>query len=62
MSYCTYEPIFAKYSAFTNKAEINCHFPAPGWNCLTHRQALQGFSDTSQVSLHKNNKINLPFL
>jgi hypothetical protein len=27
---------------------------------MTHRQALQGFPDTSQVSLHKNNKINLP--
>jgi hypothetical protein len=27
---------------------------------MTHRQALQGFLDTSQVSLHKNNKIDLP--
>jgi hypothetical protein len=36
-----------------------CHFAAVGWNCKTHRQALQGFPDTSQVSLHKNNKINL---
>jgi hypothetical protein len=25
-------------------------------------QALHGFSDTSQISVHKNNKINLPFL
>jgi hypothetical protein len=30
----------------------------PGWN----RQALQVFPHTSQVSLHKNNKINLPLL
>jgi hypothetical protein len=48
------------YSAFTDKVERNCHFPAPGWNCKTHCQALQGFLDTSQVSLHKNNKINSP--
>jgi hypothetical protein len=41
------------YSAFTDKVERNCHFPAPGWNCMTHRQALQGFSDTSQVSPQK---------
>jgi hypothetical protein len=25
----------------------------------THRQALKGFPDTSQVSLHKNNKLNV---
>jgi hypothetical protein len=46
-------------SAFTVKVEHNCHFPASSWN---FRQALQGFSDTSPVSLHKNNKINLPTL
>jgi hypothetical protein len=45
----------------TYKVESNCHFPVPGWNCMAHRQALQGFPDTSQVSLHKNNKINFPF-
>jgi hypothetical protein len=28
---------------------------------MTHRQALQDFPDTSQVSLHKDNKVNLPF-
>jgi hypothetical protein len=44
---------------FTDKVERNCYFPAPDWNCMTHRQALQGFPDTSQVSLHNNNKINL---
>jgi hypothetical protein len=48
------------YSVFTDKPERTCHFPAPGRNCMTHRQALQDFPDTSQVSLHKN-KINLPF-
>jgi hypothetical protein len=26
---------------------------------MTHRQVPQGFPDTSQVSLHKNNEINL---
>jgi hypothetical protein len=46
------------YSAFTDKIERNCHFQVPGWNCMTHRQALQGFPETSQVLLHKNNKIN----
>jgi hypothetical protein len=29
---------------------------------MTHRQALHGFPDTSRVSLHENNKINLTFL
>jgi hypothetical protein len=28
---------------------------------MTHRQALQGFPDMNQVSLHINNKINLFF-
>jgi hypothetical protein len=51
---------YIKYSAFSDKVESNCHFPAPGWNCMTHRQALQGFPDTSQVSLHFYNKINFP--
>jgi hypothetical protein len=43
------------YSAFTDKVERNCHFPVPGRNCITHRQALQGFPDTSHEPLHKNN-------
>jgi hypothetical protein len=30
-----------KYSAFSDKPERNCHFSAPGRNCMTHRQALQ---------------------
>jgi hypothetical protein len=45
------------YSAFTDKVERNCYLPVSGWNFMTHCQALQGFPDTSQVSLHKNNKI-----
>jgi hypothetical protein len=49
------------YSAFTDKPEHNCHFPAPGRNCMTHSQVLQDFLDKSQVSLHKNSKINQPF-
>jgi hypothetical protein len=40
----------------------NCHFPAPGWICMTHRQTLQGFPYTSKVSFHKNNKIHSPQL
>jgi hypothetical protein len=24
------------YSTFTDKPEHNCHFPAPGRNCMTH--------------------------
>jgi hypothetical protein len=46
------------YSAFTDNVERNCHFPPPGWYCMTYLQALQGFPDTSQVSLLKNNKTN----
>jgi hypothetical protein len=42
--------------------ERDCHFPAPGCNCMIHREALLGFHDTSKVSLHKNNKINLSIL
>jgi hypothetical protein len=37
----------------TNKVitltELNCHFLAPDWNCMTHRQALQAFPDMSQL-------------
>jgi hypothetical protein len=48
------------YIVFTDKVERNCHFPAPGWNCMTHREALQGFADTSQVSLRtkQSNQLN----
>jgi hypothetical protein len=47
------------YSEFTDKVERNCHFSAPGWNCMIRSQALQGFPDTSrQESLHENSQIN----
>jgi hypothetical protein len=44
------------YIAFTDKVESNYHFLISGWNCMTHLQALQDFSDTNRVSHHKNNK------
>jgi hypothetical protein len=47
------------YSAFTDKVERNCHFPAAGWNYMTHRQALQVFPYISQASLNKINKFSL---
>jgi hypothetical protein len=34
--------------------------PAAGRNSMNNHHALQDFLDTSQVSLHKNNKVNLP--
>jgi hypothetical protein len=34
----------------------------PGWNCMTHRQALQGFPDMSQISLHKTMKSTYLFI
>jgi hypothetical protein len=37
----------------------NSHIPASGRNFMTRRQALQDFPGTSQVSLHKDNEINL---
>jgi hypothetical protein len=43
------------------KIERNCHFPTVGQNCMTYRHALLGTSNTSQVSLHKNN-FNFPIL
>jgi hypothetical protein len=42
------------YSAFADKVERNCHFPVPGWNCMTNRQAQQSIPSTRQVSLHEN--------
>jgi hypothetical protein len=32
----------------------NCYLPATGRNCMTQRQALQYFHDTSQASLNEN--------
>jgi hypothetical protein len=42
---------YVYYSALTDKLERNCHFPAPGWNCMTHRQPLQGYPRMSQALL-----------
>jgi hypothetical protein len=50
------------YSALADKVQRNCHFPVPGWNCMIRRQAIQGFPDTNQVSLHKNHKTSSPIL
>jgi hypothetical protein len=54
--------LYGKYRAFADIVTCNCLLSAPGRNCMTHRQALQDFPDMSQVSLHKKNKINIPFL
>jgi hypothetical protein len=45
---------------FPDKLECYCHFLAPSTNCMTHHHELQDITNQSQVSLHKNNKINLP--
>lgn len=42
-----------KYTGFGDQVERKCHSPAPGWKCMTHCQALQGFPDTNQASLNK---------
>jgi hypothetical protein len=39
----------------------NSHIPAPGRNCMTHRQALQDFPDTSQAWLIKTIKSSYCF-
>jgi hypothetical protein len=49
-------------SGYPAKSSTKGGHPIPGWNCITHPQALQDFPDMSQVPLHKNNKINLPVL
>jgi hypothetical protein len=41
------------YSAFADKVERNCQLPVPGWNCMTHRQALQGFLDSRSFCKNK---------
>lgn len=38
------------YSAFTGNVKDNCHLPTPGWNCMTHRQGLQGLPDVSLIA------------
>jgi hypothetical protein len=37
----------------------NYHTPAAGRSYMTHRQTLQDFPDTSQISLLENSKIDL---
>jgi hypothetical protein len=46
----------------TDTLEPNRHFPAFVWSCTTCREAQRSFPSTSHVSLHKNNKIDLPTL
>jgi hypothetical protein len=50
------------YGAFTDKAVRICHFPSPGWNCMTHRQAVQIFPEKRTGSPYKNHKLTLPML
>jgi hypothetical protein len=42
------------HCAFMDTAERNCHFAVAGWSCMTHRQVLLDFPNTSQVSLRKD--------
>jgi hypothetical protein len=49
-------------TAFTDKSERNCHLPTPDKNSMTDHEVLQDFPDTSQVSLHKNNIVNLQII
>jgi hypothetical protein len=53
---------FVHYSAYDDKLKRSCHLPAPSRYCMTHGQERQDFLGTSQVSIHKNNKINLIML
>jgi hypothetical protein len=46
------------YTASSCILSRNCHFPPAGRCCMTHRQALQDFSASSQISLPKNNEID----
>jgi hypothetical protein len=48
-------------SAFTDKVDRNCHLPSSDWNCMTHCQGLQGFSDTNQASVREDNNGKLFF-
>jgi hypothetical protein len=44
------------HSMFAGVVILNCHLPAVGRNYMTHRQVLEAFPVTSQVSLHKTIK------
>jgi hypothetical protein len=48
--------VLRKYSVFIDKVVWNCHFLATGWNCMNLCQALQSFSNMSQVYHHKTIK------
>jgi hypothetical protein len=50
------------FSAWDDELQRCSHLPALGRSYMAQRQAVQNFPDASQVSLHKNNKINLSTL
>jgi hypothetical protein len=54
--------IFTVNTVSADEVECSCHFPASGRNLMTHCQVLKDFPDISQVSFHKNIKINLIIL
>jgi hypothetical protein len=39
------------YSVFTDEVERNCHFPAPGWNCMNHPPSAKRFSRVKYRSI-----------
>jgi hypothetical protein len=41
--------IATKYSVYDDKLQCNCHLPAPDRKHMTHHQALQDSSNSSQV-------------
>jgi hypothetical protein len=47
-------------SVFTDETEGNCHFPTPGWNCMTHQQALWDFAVRLMYSFVKTIKETYP--
>jgi len=50
------------HSASAEEVECSCQFPPSGRNFMTRCQVLKDFLDISQVSFHKNIKINLLIL
>jgi hypothetical protein len=52
--------VLFSYTAFTDKVERKCHFPALRRTCTPHSQALGDFPDAIPVTLHKNNDIIFP--
>jgi hypothetical protein len=46
------------YSVYDDKLQSRCHLPASDKNCVTHRQELKDFLDTTQESLYKKTKQN----